>query len=351
EGLLQTMTDGKGQVHSLTYDSLGRLTRDTDPATGFKTLARTELTTGWRVALSTAVGRTTTYQVESLSNGDLKRTNTDPSGLVTTTTVQTNGTNTIAAPDGTVTTQVETGDPRWSMIAPLLNSLMVQTPGGLTSTLSTTRAVTLTNPADPLSLASQTDTLLINGRSYTSTYTQATRLLSTTTPANRTSAVTLDAKGRVIQEQVTGLEAVSYTYDALGRLSTITQGSGADARTSTSAYNSKNELVSITDPLNRTVGFAYDLAGRITTQTLPDTRTIGYSYDANGNVTAITPPGKPAHTFSYTPVDLEQTYDPPNIGLPTHNTQYTYNLDRQLTLVTRPDGQTLQLGYEPTGGR
>jgi RHS repeat-associated protein len=84
---------------------------------------------------------------------------------------------------------------------------------------------------------------------------------------------------------------------------------------------------------------------------LPDTRQIGYLYDANGNVTSITPPGRPAHGFAYTPVDLEQSYDPPNVGLPTDTTQYTYNLDRQLTLVTRPDGQTLQLGYEPTGGR
>ncbi|MGH7165402.1 MAG: RHS repeat domain-containing protein, partial [Nitrospiraceae bacterium] len=58
-----------------------------------------------------------------------------------------------------------------------------------------------------------------------------------------------------------------------------------------------------------------------------------------------------AHAFAYTAVDLEQTYDPPTIGLPTDTTQYTYNLDRQLTLVTRPDGQTLTLGYEPTGGR
>jgi YD repeat-containing protein len=237
------------------------------------------------------------------------------------------------------------------MQSPILKSLTVQTPLGLTSTLTTTRAVTLTNPTDPLSLATQTDTLVINGRTYTSTYTQATRLLGTTTPAGRTSNVTLDTKGRVIQEQVTGLDAVAYTYDSLGRLSTITQGSGGTARTSTLTYNSKNELTSIVDPLTRTVGFAYDLAGRITTQTLPDTRQIGYSYDPNGNVASITPPGKPAHAFSYTPVDLESSYNPPDAGFSPRNTTYTYNLDRQLTLVTRPDGQTINLGYEPTGGR
>src|SRR5206468_5335314 len=238
---------------------------------------------------------------------------------------------------------------------PILKSLTVQTPLGLTSTLTTTRAVSLSNPADPLSLSSQTDTLVINGRTYTSTYTQSTRLLSTTTPAGRTSQVTLDAKGRVGQEQVTGLEAVSYTYDSLGRLSTITQGSGVDARTSTLTYNTKNELISITDPLNRTVGFAYDLAGRITTQTLPDLRTIAYAYDGNGNVTSITPPGRPKHGFTYTSVDLESAYNPPSPlggegGGEGLTTSYTYNLDRQLTLITRPDGQTLSLGYDG-GGR
>jgi YD repeat-containing protein len=170
-------------------------------------------------------------------------------------------------------------------------------------------------------------------------------------PVGRTSTVTLDAQGRVVQEQVTGLEPVAYAYDTLGRLSTITQGTGANARTSTLTYDSKNELINIQDPLLRNVGFAYDLAGRITTQTLPDTRTIGYAYDGNGNVTSITPPGRPAHGFDYTPVNLESNYNPPDAGFSPRNTQYAYNLDRQLTTVTRPDGQTIQLGYEPTGGR
>jgi YD repeat-containing protein len=83
---------------------------------------------------------------------------------------------------------------------------------------------------------------------------------------------------------------------------------------------------------------------------LPDLRTIGYTYDGNGNVTSITPPGRPAHAFSYTPVDLESDYNPPTVGFTPRDTQYTYNLDRQLTLVTRPDGQTLSLGYD-SGGR
>jgi len=338
------------------HDALGRLGRDEDPASGFKVLARTEQANGWTVSVTSGLNRTTSYQVENLLTGDKQRTFTDPNGLISrfATSLPSAGNASVrtnTAPDGMITTQILTQDPRFGMQAPILKSLTVQTPLALTSTLTSTRAVTLTNPNDPLSLATQTDTLVINGRTYTSTYTQATRLLSTTTPAGRMSNVNLDAKGRVIQEQVTGLDAVSYTYDSLGRLSTITQGSGGNVRTSTLTYNAKNELTNIQDPLLRTVGFAYDLSGRITTQTLPDTRTIGYSYDANGNVTSITPPGKPQHAFAYTPVDLETNYNPPDAGFSPRNTQYAYNLDRQLTTVTRPDGQTIQLGYEPTGGR
>jgi len=77
---------------------------------------------------------------------------------------------------------------------------------------------------------------------------------------------------------------------------------------------------------------------------------VALPYDANGNVTSITPPGRPAHTFAYTPVDLESDYSPPAAGFTPKATSYSYNLDRQLTLVTRPDGQMLQLAYEPTGG-
>src|SRR5439155_24394812 len=203
----------------------------------------------------------------------------------------------------------------------------------------TTRTAVLSNPNDLLSLTSQTDTLVINGRTYTSVFDQTAKTMTTTTPAGRTSTVTLYAKGRVIQEQVTGLEPVAYTYDTLGRLSTITQGTGATARTSMLSYDTKNQLTNVQDPLLRSVGFAYDLAGRITTQTLPDLRTINYAYDGNGNMTSITPPGRPKHGFNYTSVDLESAYNPPPpLGGKGLTTSYNHNLERQLTLVTKPDG-------------
>jgi YD repeat-containing protein len=63
------------------------------------------------------------------------------------------------------------------------------------------------------------------------------------------------------------------------------------------------------------------------------------SYDADGNVTSISPPGQPRMSFDYTPVDLQRHTPPgvPNDG--TGRTVYTYNADRQLRQVARPDGK------------
>jgi len=97
-------------------------------------------------------------------------------------------------------------------------------------------------------------------------------------------------------------------------------------------------------------GLDVDLMGRVTNQTLPDGRVIAYSYDNLGNLLSITPPGRSPHVFNYTAVSLEAGYTPPSLGAGSTATSYQYNLAKQLTSVTRPDGQLLSLTYD-TGAR
>ena len=66
--------------------------------------------------------------------------------------------------------------------------------------------------------------------------------------------------------------------------------------------------MSITDALTRVTQFQYDTADRLTRQLLPDLRGIG-----------------------------------PNA------TAYSYNRDKQLTWIARPDGINVDLGYDPAG--
>jgi RHS repeat-associated protein len=352
DGLLTLKKDPRNNQNTFTYDSGGRLIRDDDAAAGFQTLARAEQTSSYTVTHNTALNRTTDYQVQNLANGDQQRTNTLPSGLQTNLLERPNGTSTFTDPDGTVTNETQAADPRWRMQAPLVTNRTITTPGALNFNRTFTRAVTLSNPADPLTLATQNDTITINGRNYMDNYMAATRTFVFTTPTGRTTTTTTDTQSRTIAQTFANLNPANYTYDARGRLATATFGSGMEARGFTYSYHTmgagNGALASITNPLTQVTGYGYDPAWRVNQITLPDTRVIGFGYDASGNLTSVIPPGRPAHALAYNAVNLLASYTPPAVP-GTGATQYTYNLDRQLTMVTRPDALTINYAYDAAG--
>jgi RHS repeat-associated protein len=353
DGLLTRFEDPRGNASTLTYDADGRLVRDANAAGGSQNLVQAYLTDGdWssmQVTVTTAEGAATVYQIEDLPIGDQRRTVIQPDGTSTVSVTGTDGTTNRTGPDGTLSTSVAGPDPRFGMAAPVTTRQTVTTPGGLASSLAQARTANLTNPSDPLTLVSLTDTVTLNGRTATSVYTAATRTTTRTSAAGRPSTTVLDTLGRPILTQIAGLESVAYAYDARGRLATVTQGSGADARAVTFGYDAAGYLASLTDALGRSAGFAYDPVGRITRQIFPDGRAVEFGYDANGNLTSLTPPGRPAHAFTYTPVDLTAEYLPPAVGAGTNSTQYSYNRDKQLTQVRRPDGLAVDLDYDAAG--
>ena len=60
-------------------------------------------------------------------------------------------------------------------------------------------------------------------------------------------------------------------------------------------------------------------------------------------------PGPPGARLRLHPVDLDAQYTPPDVGAGTNATNYVYNLDRDLTQVQRPDGQSISLSYDAAG--
>jgi RHS repeat-associated protein len=215
-------------------------------------------------------------------------------------------------------------------------------PAGL-GTVQSTHEVTLGDALNPLSVTKVTDALNVNNRIAKSILQGNT--VTATSPAGRQQVTTVDNQGRPTNIQLPGLPAIGAQYDPRGRPSSLAQG----GRTMSFTYDG-GYVRTVTDPLNRTVTYTRDSAGRVTTQTLPDGRVIGFGYDNNGNLTSITPPGRPAHGFDYTPVDLESAYaPPPNSEQPNTLTTYSYNVDRELTSITRPDGQVINLTYDSAG--
>ena len=77
-------------------------------------------------------------------------------------------------------------------------------------------------------------------------------------PPDGAALGSVDAQGRITQEQIAALAPVSYAYDSRGLFSTITAGSGATSRTTSLVYNGAHDLTGISDALGRTINFAYD---------------------------------------------------------------------------------------------
>ncbi len=348
DGLLQRLVDPLTHVHSFTYDALGRLIKDEDPAGGSTSLARTEQNNGYTVTTTSGLGRSRAYEVERLSTGTIRRTVTQPSGTRSVTVIGSDGGKQTTYADGGIITIQYGPDPRWGMLAPVAKSVTLRNAGGLAQTITTTRGATLSDPGNVLSLTKLTDTMTLNGRTFTRGYDAATRTVTSTSAAGRESKVVIDKLGRVQQTQSAGLLANDLTYDTRGRITGVTQGIGADTRTANLRYNPAGYLDTVTDPLGRKLNLAYDTVGRVTRQTLPDGREI--LYGSNRNLTSVTPPGRPSHQFAYTSVDLQKEYTPPDVGAGSNSTRYTYDTDKKLTRITRLDGQVLDFGYDSAGG-
>jgi RHS repeat-associated protein len=344
DGLLTQFTDPRGNVSRVTYDPQGRLLQDTDAAGGFHHLARTDDDTTSTVTRTTALGRTTTYQVTKLPTGDKQQVVTFPDGAKNQLVSQTNATRTLTVRNGTVSTSQQGPDPRFGMQVPVLTSWTLTTPGRLTWNTTDTRTVSLSDPSNQLSLATQTDVVKLNNHTYTRTYDAASRTFTLTTPAGRQHTATIDLQGRPLRVAVPGLNPLQFAYDSRGRLISLTQ----DNRTYTFAYDSHSFLSLLTDPLTHTLSFIRDAVGRTTDITQPDGNHVLFTYDANGNMVSLTPPGRSTHTFGFTAVDLLQNYEPPTVpGNPT-GAQLVYNLDRQLTQLVRA-GTSINLSYDGAG--
>ncbi len=348
-GLLATFTDPRNFTSRFTYDNLGRLVRDGNAGGGYLALARTDSTNGFEVTMQSALNRTTRYSIENLPNGAERRVNTFPDHTQAEETIATDGTRRTVFPDGTTRVQSQAPDPRFGILAPLSFGTTTL-PSGLTSTNFIERTVQLADPNDLLSLTNLAGRTTINGRTYTNNYDGQMRTLTSTLPGGLRFWFRLDAQGRPLASQVADLFARSNTFDARGHLIHTTRGTGALTRAFSVAYDARGYRSAVTNAIGRVLQLERDDAGRVTRQTLPGGRVVELSYDANGNVTSVTPPATPAHLFAYNSFNSIESYTTPALDGMTHQTRYAYNLDRQLTRITRPDGGAIEFAYEDGSG-
>lgn len=344
-GLLATFANPGGQVSTLSYDTNGKLTEDLGNGGNFWTL----VANAGVVTKSSEMNRQSTYSLTYGSDGSSSEAATTSDGFSSTHTEYIGGSSADSSSlnAGTLTLAA---DERFGYI---YNRPSVSTSeiGGNTSTTNYVQSVAYPSGVTPgyFNYSTITKTATTSSRTTTSVFNASTMTQTTTSAVGATAAVVLDSYERPTSFQIGSDNAINYTYDSNGRLSGSVQGTSFNQKTY--AYNTAGLLQSVTDALSEATQYAYDLAGRVTSVTLPDSRVIGYTYDSNGNMTSVTPPSKPAHNFTFNAMELTSAYQPPTLtGVSTVNTTYTYNLDKQLTQITRPDGTSVTNNYNATTG-
>ncbi|NTV61980.1 MAG: hypothetical protein HGA65_00385, partial [Oscillochloris sp.] len=172
-------------------------------------------------------------------------------------------------------------------------------------------------------------------------YDAADRQVAATDALNQTTAYQYDRLGRMTFKDDPRGSAydVTYTYDGLDRPDgiTATQLSGAISV----GYDALGRRTRLTDGTG-TTSFAYDDAGRITGVTAPSTGSVGYSYNANGQRTSLTYPDGSVIGYSYW--DDGQLKDV--LQGATTLASYAYDSAGRLGSVARANGAVTSYGYD-----
>lgn len=351
-GLLGSFQKPGGQTSSFNYDANGLLLEDSHSGGYFFTLAKTlNNASDYDISINSSMSRMTQIKTLVGSNNSASRTVTSPSGQVEIFSFNyANGFGTSYLSNQGITRTVSyADDQRFGSMRLFPQSSSYSESNAGSRSYTNTQNISLSNSSDPFSIVSWARSSQLDGSNaqVVTNYNPSTKVFSSATFLNKTMEVGIDSSERVVTLKKGSLNAVTFSYTN-ENLTSISQGT----RSTALGYNATSGfLESITNPLSQTTGFMYNSAGRVTSKILPDSRVIGFGYDANGNITSITPPGRPAHVFSINAHEIVGTYAPPALsGVSVVNTAYQYNLDKQITQITRPEGSTIDFNYNSTTG-
>ena len=181
------------------------------------------------------------------------------------------------------------------------------------------------------------------GHSLTYSYSTAGDLASVTDRTGNATAFSYDGTHLLTNIiDPRGVQAIRNTYDADGRLISSTDGNG---NTTTLAHDLAANHEILTDRLGHPTLYEYDVDGNVTRVTDSAGGITSYTYDANDNKLSETNALGKTSTFTYDALGNRLT-ETDQLG---HTTTYTYNSRRQVLSITDPLGHVTSNVYDTNG--
>jgi RHS repeat-associated protein len=363
-GRATSVTDALGAVTTFGYDPNGNLTRITGP-TGHSR----SFTYDWRgnvTAMTDALGQTTVLEYDAA--GLLVRV-TDRNGALTAYAYDAEGRLIRKElPGANVTTLTYDGAGRLVSLADA-TTVLEYTHDAIGQVLSETTRGTAAAPRPAVTVAYTYDArgarLSMTSPAGTTTYTHdeharmtslrtpsggvyrfgydtLSRLTSHSRPSGVVDALAYDTAGnllsRTARHGAATLTQATYTYDAVGRRTSLADGAGAHAFT----YDVASQLTAATHPAGSgfdAESYVYDLAGNRTASALSSF----YTYDDGDRLVA----------------DARFTYQYDNEGNQVRRTEtatgaatiYEWDAEHRLLAIHFPDGTNTKYRYDPLGRR
>jgi YD repeat-containing protein len=158
-----------------------------------------------------------------------------------------------------------------------------------------------------------------------------------------------DSRGLLVEEIDGDGRAVTYGYDAAGRVLSRTVDPAGLNLTTLYAYDGQGRKISVTDPAGRVTSMSYDQEGHLI-QVVKDpgaghlNLTTTYSYDAAGRQLTV---AEGAQTVKYGYDELgrraSETLDPAGLNL---TTTYAYDKNDNVVAKTDPQGNVTRYAYD-----
>lgn len=337
-----------------------------------------------RTQVTSALGRTRTFDSAELRDGQHVRTYTAPNGAMTRTTEQQAGersrqvewTETVLPSGLTVRANFE-ADPYEGWRVPLVSEATMTYPSLASVTVETGRNISLLPGSDHIL---QTDTRRIirsadgGDRVSESTYERqpdGSGIITSTSAEGRRSRALVDINGRVTRSEMLrpdGSPVFAPTiraYDSDGRVTTVTRTDGTTTRQQRLHYTDADLPFSATErgyPLAYETGedevtrFEWDGIAQLAAAVAPATpgstgARTELGYDVHGRTTRVRPPGSGDHTFGFDGHDALTSYSPPVLPSGATDTAWSPTPERGETDdVSYPGGQGVDLTYNATTG-